>query len=113
MKAEVSTWHSVLCVIDDLVDGPAGAAIAGLHHADVAHPGPAVVGRKLVADGGYNTGLASLNIVNMNILALQVFVEPGHDVLQALHAVARQAGARELVRFAGEAHHYGRNLAVL
>src|SRR5436305_5670451 len=45
--------------------------------------------------------------------AEQPVVEPADDVLQALDAVPGLAGARKLVRLAGEAHHHGRNFAEL
>src|SRR5882724_10562215 len=37
--------------------------------------------------------------------SLKIFIEPAHDVLQALHAVPGLSGARKLMRFSGEAHH--------
>src|SRR5438309_2098934 len=43
--------------------------------------------------------------IGRNIHAHQIFIEPADDVLQPLDAMPRLAGARKLVRFAGEAHH--------
>src|SRR5262245_3126890 len=43
---------------------------------------------------------ALMRRVGAGVIALQVFVEPAEDVLQAFDAVPGLAGARELVRFA-------------
>src|SRR5229473_7445980 len=53
-----------------------------------------------------------LNVVGGYSLALDVFIEPRYDVLQALHAVLWNARSRKLVRLAREAHHHCRNLLV-
>src|SRR5262249_34190258 len=52
-------------------------------------------------------------VVGVDLLPLQVLVEPGDDVLQALDAVPRLAGTRKLVALSREADHDGRLLEVL
>src|SRR5689334_684898 len=46
-------------------------------------------------------------------LALEVDVEPVHDMFEALDAMPRLTGARQLVRFARKAHHRRGYLSVL
>src|SRR5205085_11920136 len=41
-----------------------------------------------------------------NLLALKIYIEPVHNVLQPLYPVPRLAGARELVRLLWKPHHY-------
>src|SRR5207249_6121688 len=55
----------------------------------------------------------SWHVVGGDGLALEVLVEPAHDVLQPLHAVPRLARAAELVGLLGEAHHHRRLLEEL
>src|SRR4051812_2996717 len=40
-------------------------------------------------------------------------IEPAHDVLQTLNAVPGLTGARELMRFVRESHHYRRDFLKL
>src|SRR4051812_17295175 len=54
-----------------------------------------------------------LHVVRIDLLALQVLVEPSDDVLEALDAVPRLAGSRQLVGLVGESHHHDRALQIL
>src|SRR5258707_8153191 len=64
--------------------------------------------------GGLHADLARCHVVIFWLRhSLKIFIEPAHDVLQALHAVPGLSGARKLMRFSGEAHHDDRTLQEL
>src|SRR5882724_5592627 len=55
----------------------------------------------------------SSHVVQRRYFPQQILVEPVEDVLQPLYPVDRLAGARQLVRLAGEAHLHGGLVQVL
>src|ERR1700727_2559438 len=58
--------------------------------------------------------LAGRHIVILRLAhALQIFIKPADDMLQALHPVPRLSGARKLMRFTRKAHHDYRTLQKL